>query len=109
MCASENGRVPAVRLLLSAGADACAADTDGWTPLAFAARGGHLPVVQELIDAGAQIDSRDCVSRGILNAASKCYLYILSYLEYKITESLIKHCLLPFAKFLYICVYYNDY
>lgn len=62
MCASENGRVSAVRLLLGAGADACAADTDGWTPLAFAAKGGHLPVVQELVDAGARIDSRDCVS-----------------------------------------------
>ncbi|CAH0720937.1 unnamed protein product, partial [Brenthis ino] len=60
MCACENGRVSAARLLLGAGADACAADTDGWTPLAFAAKGGHLPVVQELVDAGARIDSRDC-------------------------------------------------
>lgn len=62
MCASEKGRVEAVRLLVGAGADACAADVDGWTPLAFAARGGHLAVVTEILDAGALIDSRDCVS-----------------------------------------------
>ncbi|XP_061383302.1 kinase D-interacting substrate of 220 kDa B isoform X2 [Danaus plexippus] len=60
MVASESGRLSAVRLLLGAGADACAADGDGWTSLAFAARGGHLAVVQELIDAGVVIDSRDC-------------------------------------------------
>ncbi|XP_072943714.1 uncharacterized protein Arms isoform X2 [Epargyreus clarus] len=60
MCASENGRVAAVRLLLAAGADACASDADGWTPLAFAARGGHLPAVKELLDAGAKVDTRDC-------------------------------------------------
>ncbi|XP_045785394.1 kinase D-interacting substrate of 220 kDa B isoform X2 [Maniola jurtina] len=60
MCASESGRLSAVRLLLGAGADACAADSDGWTSLAFAARGGHLTVAQELLDAGAQVDSRDC-------------------------------------------------
>ncbi|XP_052737479.1 kinase D-interacting substrate of 220 kDa B isoform X3 [Bicyclus anynana] len=60
MCASESGRVAAVRALLGASADACAADNDGWTSLAFAARGGHLPVVRELLDAGAHVDSRDC-------------------------------------------------
>ncbi|XP_052757357.1 kinase D-interacting substrate of 220 kDa B isoform X4 [Galleria mellonella] len=60
MCASENGRVAAVRALLAAGADPCASDTDGWTSLAFAARGGHLSVVKELFDAGVLVDSRDC-------------------------------------------------
>ncbi|XP_038215414.1 kinase D-interacting substrate of 220 kDa B-like isoform X2 [Zerene cesonia] len=60
MCASEKGRIEAVRLLIGAGADACAADTDGWTPLAFAARAGHLSVIRELLDAGAVVDSRDC-------------------------------------------------
>ncbi|XP_037295400.1 kinase D-interacting substrate of 220 kDa B isoform X3 [Manduca sexta] len=60
MCAAETGRIAALRLLLGAGADACAADADGWTPLAFAARGGHLNVAKELLDAGARVDSRDC-------------------------------------------------
>lgn len=63
MCASEKGRIDAVRLLVGAGADACAADADGWTPLAFAARGGHLPVVKELLEAGAVVDARDCVRK----------------------------------------------
>ncbi|XP_045485898.1 kinase D-interacting substrate of 220 kDa B isoform X4 [Pieris rapae] len=60
MYASEKGRVEAVRLLIGAGADACAADVDGWTPLAFAARAGHLNVVRELVEASVTIDSRDC-------------------------------------------------
>lgn len=62
MLASDNGRADAVRLLLGAGADATAADADGWTPLAFAARGGHLAIAKELLDAGAKVDARDCVS-----------------------------------------------
>lgn len=62
MCAAEHGRTAAVRVLLASGADACAVDNDGWTPLAFAARGGHAAVVRELVDAGARVDARDCVS-----------------------------------------------
>lgn len=67
MCACENGRVAAARMLLAAGADASAADSDGWTPLAFAARGGHLTIAKELLDAGARVDSRDCVSKMLFN------------------------------------------
>ncbi|VVC99294.1 unnamed protein product [Leptidea sinapis] len=44
MCGAERGSVEGVRLLLGAGADPCAADADGWSPLAFAAKGGHLAV-----------------------------------------------------------------
>lgn len=62
MGACENGRTAAARLLLGAGADANAADADGWTPLAFAARFGHLDIVKELLDAVACVDPRDCVS-----------------------------------------------
>lgn len=62
MSAAEAGKTAAARVLLAAGADANLADADGWTPLAFAARGGHLPLAKELLDAGAQVDSRDCVS-----------------------------------------------
>ncbi|XP_022819327.1 kinase D-interacting substrate of 220 kDa isoform X2 [Spodoptera litura] len=60
MCASENGRIAAVRILLGAGADVTAADADSWTALAFAARGGNLATAKELLDAGAIVDSRDC-------------------------------------------------
>lgn len=62
MVASEAGRVTAVRILLAGGADPAAADNDGWSPLAFAARAGAAAVVKELLDAGAPVDPRDCVS-----------------------------------------------
>lgn len=76
MLASENGRAAAVRLLLGAGADANAADADGWTPLAFAARGGHIAIAKDLLDAGAKVDSRDCVSMKYVNISFLCYVAI---------------------------------
>lgn len=66
MVASECGRTAAVRMLVGAGADPNATDSDGWTPLAFASRGGHITVVKELLDAGAKVDPRDCVSTYII-------------------------------------------
>lgn len=42
-----------LRLLLRKGAAVDAADEAGWTPLMLAVRGGRLPAVQALLDAGA--------------------------------------------------------
>jgi hypothetical protein len=46
-----------VRALLTAGADACAADAVGLTPLHTAARAGAAGVVQLLLDAGADAEA----------------------------------------------------
>jgi uncharacterized protein len=48
-----------VKLLINAGADVNAAETRyGMTPLARAARNGHLEVIKVLLDSGADRDAR---------------------------------------------------
>lgn len=51
--AAEHGHAPAVKALLSAGADVQATDSDGNTALACAALKGRVTVVQALLAAGA--------------------------------------------------------
>jgi len=48
-----------IRVLLDAGADARAKDSDGKTALMFAAQRGNLAAVQTLIDAGADLNATD--------------------------------------------------
>ncbi|CAK8994200.1 unnamed protein product [Durusdinium trenchii] len=59
--AASCGHLEVVRLLLEAGADKDAADTDGSTALQFAAGKGHchLKVVRLLLEAGADKDAAD--------------------------------------------------
>lgn len=102
MCAAENGRSAAVRLLLDAGADAGALDADAWTPLAFAARGGHLSIARELLDAGACVDSRDCVS---LNALCFYYPLKLSVNFSSIIKKISRYNLLRNPKSHYVIKY----
>lgn len=47
--ASSNGHLPCVRALAEAGADFSAATTGGFTALHYAARGGHVDVVEFLL------------------------------------------------------------
>lgn len=51
--AAANGHLDIVRLLLSAGASTDVRNTDGSTPLHWAALNGQLAVVRALLDAGA--------------------------------------------------------
>src|ERR1700744_3625093 len=53
--AAREGDASAVRELLSSGADVSAADSNGWTPLCWAAARGHLEVARELVEGGADV------------------------------------------------------
>jgi len=55
MIAALNGRLDVAKALRAAGADV---NPRGWTPLAYAATGGHDDVVAWLLTQGAAIDAR---------------------------------------------------
>ncbi|MBV8858079.1 MAG: ankyrin repeat domain-containing protein [Acidobacteria bacterium] len=58
MRAAARGHETVVRLLLDAGADACARRADGFTPLILAVFFGHEPVVRLLVERGADASAR---------------------------------------------------
>ena len=53
------GQRDVLRLLLSCGADADAANATGWTPLHHACLHGHTEVSEALISAGASMEARN--------------------------------------------------
>ena len=59
LAACEKNDVKTVSLLMTAGADVNKADIDGWTPLLFAAYGGHTETVKWLIEKGADVNKAD--------------------------------------------------
>ena len=55
MMAALKGQLEMAQLLVASGAEI---NHSGWTPLAYAAFGGHAQVVEFLIDKGADVDAR---------------------------------------------------
>ncbi len=66
MWAVAQNQIAAIEVLLAAGADPNARSTGGFTPVLFAAREGHLDVLDPLIGAGANVD--DAVPRNGMSA-----------------------------------------
>jgi hypothetical protein len=58
MRAAARGHEDVVRVLLDAGADACARRTDGFTPLILAVFFGHEGIVRLLVERGANVSAR---------------------------------------------------
>src|ERR1700760_1724292 len=58
MRAAARGHADVVRVLLEAGADACARRADGVTPLILAVFFGHEPAVRLLVECGADASAR---------------------------------------------------
>jgi ankyrin repeat protein len=52
-------RAEAIKKLLASGLDVNALDSNGWSPLHFAAQASDVEVTQSLISAGAKIGIRD--------------------------------------------------
>lgn len=51
--------INACQRVLAAGADVCAADSNGWTPLHHAADKGWLDICKILLSKGANVDAKD--------------------------------------------------
>jgi uncharacterized protein len=59
IAAARHGSAPAIRLLLSLGADVRTRDHEGVTALHRAAESGAVSAIDALLEAGAEIDARD--------------------------------------------------
>jgi ankyrin repeat protein len=69
--ASTENNLPEVSRLLSVGANVNAKDNEGWTPLHWACRKGHVQVAKEILEHGADITVKDNAGRTPLHWA--CY------------------------------------
>ena len=79
--AAQQGHLEVVRLLLEAGADMNAANTDGTTALFVAAEWGYLEVVRLLIEAEADMNAKDAHGdTALLVAAMRGHLEVVRLL-----------------------------
>ena len=69
------------RLVIDCGLDPNIKDNSGWTPLHYAAEGGHLDVVKLLLERGADPNVKDKAGDTPLhNAAKKCHVDVAGVL-----------------------------
>jgi ankyrin repeat protein len=93
MFSAQLGRVDATEFLLRSGADPNMVDSDGCSPVFYAIRAGHEPVLRALHQHGAALSHRDSksVTPLILAAAcgaTQCLAYILAQRQ---ISSLVHH------------------
>ncbi len=79
--ASYGGLHGAVRMLLAEGVDPDTRDSDGWTALMYATYGGHLEVVEVLLDAGADASIESYGASALWWAREKGHSGIVHLLE----------------------------
>jgi ankyrin repeat protein len=79
--AIKSGYLDVIKVFVEKGADAKAADKDGYTPLHWAAEKGHLDVVKYLVEKGADAKAADKDGYTPLHmAAVQDYLDVVKYL-----------------------------
>ena len=79
--AAYAGLASAVSTLLKGGVDPNSTDGNGWTPLMYAAYGGHTLVVRLLLEAGAQIQPESHGATALWWAREKGYTEVVRLLE----------------------------
>ena len=85
--AAQSGSMETVRFLVQEGVNNDDADNDGYTPLIYADRGGHVVMAQYLLDQGADIEKTNfegCSS--FFYAAYKGHLPMTTYLPPTMAE-----------------------
>ncbi|KDO18413.1 hypothetical protein SPRG_16226 [Saprolegnia parasitica CBS 223.65] len=69
--AAWNGKLADVQYYLDKGVNVKCTDSDGWTPLHYAASGGQVDVVRILLDKGVDVDAPDVIGYTPLHRAAE--------------------------------------